>query len=331
MIFMNKIITLVACLSAVSQAPSGLGQKRSYDSERLVSPGIIIGGDAESREKAQQELLDAADTYFLWTHQAAPFGAIILNQRISENEKQHVINGRDLSWSLNYDLTVAKGLSAALSRAKANSPTPSNAGLPVRNVVIVDDVKDFYSVGGRSGVLAHEICHKYASVLWKRSWNGKRALPDMLDEMAAISCETQPAKTERLIQFSKYADSSYIPFDNSLNTAHPLKTGSRIAAKLQGLALSGQKTLSFQLPSGSDSSKGVAVFYGQAGAFIDYLQASSCSSNKVLGRLLTSYDPESSFDNWLRLNGASLCLPTSVTELDRLFRLYVARNRAGQK
>lgn len=145
----------------------------------------------------------------------------------------------------------------------------------------------------------------------------------MLDEVAAISCESATMKDERLHQFARsFSKGSYIPWQAFLATKHPLK-GDEAMKAMSRLARPGSGTVTFDIRSGSAYGSKLAIFYSQAAAFGAFLEARSCKGMRVFGHLLSTYDSRRGLDQWLRVNGARFCLPSSIGAFETAFSRHI--------
>jgi hypothetical protein len=178
------------------------------------------------------------------------------------------------------------------------------------------------------GVLAHEICHRYAARAFAQAWRRSRRLPDMVDEIAAISCEPEEMKASRLDLFARlFAEGKSIPWEEFLITGHPLKTDPAMVRALAQLGKSGKGAATFEIKPGSTHGSKVALFYAQAAAFGEFLTVRSCRASQAIGGLLTTYDPHTGLDQWLRSRGADFCLPSSLAGFKQSFAHFIKQGR----
>jgi hypothetical protein len=153
----------------------------------------------------------------------------------------------------------------------------------------------------------------------------------MLDEVAAISCETQELKRARLDQFARrFADGKLIPWDRFLVTRHPLKTDAAMVRALSQLRRSGKSAVVFDIKPGSSYAGKVALFYSQAATFGEFVSARSRRGREAIGELLATYDPREGLDQWLRAHGTGLCLPPSTAEFEASFAAFVRQRNAAE-
>lgn len=262
--------------------------------------GIIVGRDTAARNAAHQELDLAAATYATWLNRAPPPGVVILDPKRADA----------------FDVVAAGSQSGMFWRLTYGEAVREASGAAGHGAARLD----------RPGVLAHEICHKYATVAFGAARQRNQALPAMLDELAAVSCETQALRSERLQEFSRhFFNEDTIPWEHFLAAPHPL-TGSRAAEEaMRAARLSGRSTLTFTLPPASSLARDVEVFYGQAGAFVEFVRVRSCKGLGAVGSLLLTYDSERGLEAWLRSNGHALCLPTSTRAFAREFQEFMSR------
>jgi hypothetical protein len=297
----RRALALAAILALAACQPRS-GECTGLHNCLSATPGVVLGGDPALRIKAQRDLRLAAATYAAWLGRDAPRGAVVLDAAARGSSKS--LDG--MSWRLTYDATMREALAAA---GEGSGPSLD-----------------------RPGVLAHEICHKYASLVFRGSRGEDRTIPDMLDEVAAVSCETQALRDERLDDFSRYFGAGgTIPWRRFLLARHPLKASPAMMAAVQSLQASGKATVTFDLKQGSSSARDVGLFYGQAAAFIEFVKVRSCRGQRAIGELLVSYEPGAGLDPWLRAHGAALCLPTSEPAFARSFAQFMAaRRREGR-
>ena len=299
--------------------------------ERCLSSlhGIILGGSSSSRNAAKRELQQAASTYYSWTGKSPPSGAVALDQAARRSFESLGA----ISWRLTFDPTIARNLRAAIVRAndsasgaKSSSPNESEKS-PLPDY----EGNSTYDLD-RPGVLAHEICHKYASLLFDSVWHKRRDFPDMLDEVAAISCESRQLKSERLDEFSRLVgQGEVIPWDTFLLTEHPLKSDKSINDALQRLQASGSNTVTFSLGTDSSYTRKTDLFYNQGAAFGEFLRTKSCYGGRALGELLVSYDQKKGLNAWLSSHGPRMCLPSSTATLGRAIREFIEDRKVGRR
>ncbi|HEX8126670.1 MAG TPA: hypothetical protein VF548_13925 [Allosphingosinicella sp.] len=287
--------------------------------------GVVIGRDSRERLLAARELDSAAASYSAWfPGKPAVAGLVLLDS--SAARRASLVRGT--SWTLTYDLASKPGMEGLSAIAR---PGPSNARdwargkgplLAARDKNVVFDVT-------RPGVLAHEICHRHAARAFAQAWSPSRKLPDMLDEVAAISCETEELKAGRLELFARlFADGKLIPWDGFLVTRHPLKEDPAMIRALAGL---GKGAVAFDIKPGSSYELKVALFYAQAAAFGDFVNRRSCRGRQAIGNLLATYDPREGLDHWLRSSGARFCLPASVGKFEESFSQAMGQGAAGRR
>lgn len=289
--------------------------------------GVVIGRDATARLAAARELDSAAASYAAWFQgKTAAAGLVILDAAAAGNSSAV----RGTSWTLTYDLG-AKQATDGVSGPPRPGPPDARLGDASGNGVIRAVSRDNGEFDvSRPGVLAHEICHRYASRAFAQAWRRKRRLPDMLDEVAAISCETEELRDERLALFARmFAAGKVIPWDEFLTTRHPLKSDPAMIRAMKRLGNPGQGAVAFEIKPGSSHEGKVALFYAQAAAFEAFVSAGSCKGKQAIGQLLTTYDPQTGLDPWLRTYGARLCLPSSVPAFQKSFARYV-KQEMGQ-
>jgi hypothetical protein len=285
----------------------------------LATPhGIILGRDPAARAVAANELRFAAGAYRGWLGEEAPPGLLILDTRAKKDSGR--VGGT--AWTMTYDLV---GDSAMAGPVPASDASTAQGGADSDEPLAVSRANSDFDIT-RRGVLAHEICHKYASFAFNRIWSGQRRLPDMLDEVAAISCETNVSRSQRVRLFaSRFAKGQAIPWRGFLATAHPLKGDAAVSKVLESLGTDGKNTVTFDIRPGSRYEGQIALFYSQAAAFGGFLETGACKGKAAIGRLLTTYDPEAGFDSWLKANGREFCLPSSSAEFGRLFGQHLAK------
>jgi hypothetical protein len=288
------------------------------------APGVVIGRDASARRAAGRELLSAATSYSAWFpgEKAAP-GLIVLDKAAAG--KASLVRGT--LWTLKYDLAAKPALDGGLPRPAGPKAATHGAWGNGTSLAVSQENGEFDVT--RPGVLAHEICHRHASRAFARTWRRRVALPDMLDEVAAISCEGEELRAARFDLFARlFADGKVIPWDGFLVTKHPLKSDPATIRALASLGNSGRDTVTFEIKRGSSYERKVALFYSQAAVFGDFLATHSCQGRQAIGNLLVTYDPRETLDQWLRSNGTRLCLETSVGEFEEAFWGFMKQRNA---
>lgn len=310
-------LALAGC-DRLDPTPDCLGAPSCLQSEH----GVVVGRDDSARRAAVRELGSAAATHRQWFdgRPASP-GLVLLDPAA----KAHVRRIRGTRWTLTYDLAIQR---AAESLAGPPQIPAGGAARDERDPATPFSVSrsngDFDVA--RPGVLAHEICHRHALRAFDSAWRGKTALPDMLDEVAAISCETDALRASRLDLFARlFAAGELISWNGFLATRHPLKTDPEMIRTLARLGKAGAGAVTFDIEPGSAHEGKVALFYSQAAAFGDFVAARSCRGRRAIGALLTTYDPRQGLDRWLRDRGAALCLPRSLGEFEPAFEAFVRR------
>jgi hypothetical protein len=278
------------------------------------SNGIVLGGDSSARLAATLELRSAAAAHSAWFGGKAPLpGLVILDAGSARNAK--FVSAK--AWTLNY--------------ARSTESLAGEDGAPLRVVdrwapFAIDNATAEFDVA-RPGVLAHEICHRHAYRAFQQAWGPNRVLPDMLDEVAAISCESKDMKAERVRQFARsFTQRNFIPWRDFLGTRHPLKNEEAMKA-MSRLAKPGSGAVAFDIQPGSVYGLKLAIFYSQAAAFGAFLDVRSCKGKRVFGQLLSTYDPRQDLDHWLHFNGARFCLPLSVAAFEDSFSRFIQQGR----
>jgi hypothetical protein len=277
--------------------------------------GIVLGSDAAARVAAMRELRSAAAAYSDWLDgKVPPPGLVILDLKAAHNAKFI----RESEWTLNFARS-GSGQSGGGEELIRRGDTPFTAS----------ETSGEFDVT-RPGILAHEICHYHASRAFKQAQGGSSRLPDMLDEVAAISCESEDMKNERVRQFAQsFTQRSFIAWTAFLETRHPLKNQEAMNA-INRLAKPASGVVAFDIPPGSAYGSKLAIFYSQAAAFGAFLDARSCKGKQAFGQLLSTYDPRQGLDRWLHSNGARFCLPSSVAAFEESFSQYIEQSRAGR-
>jgi hypothetical protein len=279
------------------------------------SNGIVLGGDSAARLAATRELQSAAAARSAWFGGRAPRpGLVILDAGSARNAK--FVTAKD--WTLNY-------ARLADNRAEGDGPSRRGDDGGAADVPFAVDAAGAEFDVTRPGVLAHEICHRHAHRAFEQAWGPNSVLPDMLDEVVAVSCESKDMKEERIRQFARsVTQGNSIPWRDFLNTRHPLKNQDAMKA-MSRLAKPGSGAVTFDIRPGSAYGLKLAVFYSQAAAFGAFLDARSCKGKRVFGQLLSTYDSRQDLDYWLHVNGARFCLPLSVAAFEDAFSRFIAQ------
>jgi hypothetical protein len=229
---------------------------------------------------------------------------------------------RGTAWTLTYDLPAGGAMDGDPA-----FPKSGRGGIRMKENFLAARRGNAEFDVTRPGVLAHEICHRYAARAFAKAWGRATFLPDMLDEVAAISCESEVLRAARVDLFAGlFADGKVIPWDEFLVTKHPLKSDPAMVQALKRLDKPGQAAVTFDIEPGSSYEGKVALFYSQAAAFGEFVGAHSCSGRHAIGELLATYDPRGGLDPWLRDHGRDLCLPNNASEFERAFARFF-RNR----
>lgn len=275
--------------------------------------GIVLGGDAPMRLAAARDLDSAAAAYSAWfDRKAPPDGLIILDEQSRLSSK--LVDTK--AWTLDYARSANNGGEGSRPENRSGAK-----GAASESPFAISETSSEFDVA-RPGVLAHEICHRHASRAFEQAWGTARDFPHMLDEVAAISCESESMKDERLRQFARsFAKGDFIPWRTFLATGHPLKDDATLKA-MSRLARPGSGTVTFDIRPGSAYGLKLALFYSQAAAFGAFLKARSCRGMQVLGHLLSTYDQQKGLDRWLRSNGSRFCLPSSLEAFETAFSNY---------
>lgn len=283
--------------------------------------GVVIGHDASARLAATRELQSAAASYSAWFPGDSPLAGLVVLDAAAAGKTSIV---RGTFWTLNYDLAarpVLDGNSDFLRSGPRNTGLDGASGN--RTSLAAGRENGEFDMA-RPGVLAHEICHRYAARVFARVWGRSRSGSDMLDEVAAISCETEELRAGRLDLFARlFADGKLIPWESFLVTRHPLKTDQAMIRTLRQLGAHGRGAVTFDIKPGSSYGSKVALFYSQAAAFGDFVSTRSCRGRRTIGALLATYDPREGLDQWLRSSGAEFCLPTSTGEFEETFSQFM--------
>lgn len=243
--------------------------------------GVIYGGTAPERDRAQRELAQAASIFSAWTGRSAPFGVVSLRNSYAIP----FLATLGSRWVLQFDETETKLVEKGLPQAIASGGIVK---LPYESKF------DTYD----DGDLSHEICHKYVEQL-ALSIDAPKAVPDMVNEAAAISCEPPQARARQLSSYYLGGRQDFSAAD--LFTArNPLSINQDI---LQGAGLpvrnNESHTVSFLIEPASGLSRDVAAYYYKSAALQEYLRHAGSPGLAAIGRLIIASANGVTLHDWL--------------------------------
>jgi hypothetical protein len=272
-----------------------------------------------------RELQFAASSYSGWFDGQAGLPGLVILDASARDDGRFI---RETAWTIIYDRSPAWSMGGDGRPYAPQKAGPRDSAVNAKSFALSRAGGEFDLT--RRGILAHEICHKYAFQAFEQAWGGGRVFPDMLDEAAAISCESEQMKAERISQFAEqFAKGAAIPWHEFLATKHPFKDGEAMK-ELRRLAGAGRGAVTFDISPGSPYEAKIGIFYSQAAAFGAFVSERSCKGTQAIGALLSTYDPRHDLDQWLRSNGARLCLPNSIDAFEKSFFEYIDKWKSKQ-
>ncbi|MBL4940850.1 MAG: hypothetical protein JKY81_04215 [Colwellia sp.] len=192
----------------------------------------------------------------------------------------------------------------------------------------------------KANILAHEVCHKLLinkvdeKGLRKKSnadetgrlGYGHSLLPDWFDEMAAVICENQYLKTDRLSDLT----GDFIPFSQYLNMEHPVMAQQQeqikaLMAKMkqQLKQKSTEKkddthyVMVMDISEADESSRLAVKFYSQTALFSQFLEKKF--GNNIFKTLTEKFVQGINVEHWII---KQLALK-NTEQLDAMFKIYV--------
>jgi len=192
----------------------------------------------------------------------------------------------------------------------------------------------------QAGAFSHELGHLWFIDAFKPADSAAQTghayggwAPDWLDETAAILMENSELAESRREDFLNVPDEEIVPLMTFLTMEHPAAQSAKFLnerfRKTEGqtesrtTVLTGDDAKEFLKNSGGNSA---ANFYAQSKAFSDFLLSYS-DDTQIYTSLTNDLLEGSSFESWLMSEGAVWGLPTTLTELDKSWQAWIARQR----
>lgn len=278
---------------------------------------FLLGGDSGQKVEAERELHIAAHAYRKWVGADPPHGLLRLNSTLSLPA-----SGRDnIAWSLTFDRRRSRILGGPSSVKKIGSR--SQAG--EETATSSEDLSHLsFAALDEPDILGHEICHQLALLVFRSKPRGNQALPEVLGETAAVSCESQGLKRSRVLDFARVLrDGKHIPWEKLFQIGHPINDSSLLARLKKEDGAQNDNIVKFSFERNSELGEKVAAYYGQVAALALFLERTSCPEYRALGNLLQSYDSRAGLDKWLSAHGRRNCLPGSISEFTKALQSFV--------
>ena len=231
---------------------------------------------------------------------AAPIGVVVLRN----DRKLPSSGGTDKPWVLYFDATETRRVEDALPNAIDH---PGG----VRLAPSADGAARY-----DPGDLAHEICHRYVDWIANQSM-AKSAVPDLVNEAAAISCEPFSGRKKQIAALALSGHGAFSS-EGLFDVRNPLAVDPAMLARA-GVPVEDDKphTVTFALDAGSPLFANVAGFYGRAAVLQEYMRRNRCNGLRSLGSLVQAGSQGKSFDSWLAAGARTNCLPDNRQEFDK--------------
>ncbi len=199
----------------------------------------------------------------------------------------------------------------------------------------IDQVSDENS---ENNALGHELGHRFlmAAFDWKMPNDGYGSpAPDWLDEAAAVLNENQYVTVKRREAFRKL-NGNFNSLTEIVSKAHPVPSkmgreelNERIKEIQAEMAKNGSGTKAVKLNINNESyNKEIDKFYGTIRVFIDFLEKQT-NKQGVYKSISDGLKNGNGFESWLKNNGPSYGLPSSMDKLNSLWSNF-AKKRFNQ-
>jgi hypothetical protein len=166
---------------------------------------------------------------------------------------------------------------------------------------------------------AHEVCHAFFT-----NAMGNRPTADVLEEIAAISCESDKGISVRVADFKRlFGERQLMPWDEFLQLEHPLKSEPEFAELIGGAVDKAKTSVSFTIDNRSPLGLNIDRFYSQSALFISVWKE-LCPKQNVLGDLAAKLSSGVKFSSWIA-NKTIKCGPRNVEEFDKAVKERLAR------
>jgi hypothetical protein len=173
--------------------------------------------------------------------------------------------------------------------------------------------------GDRVETNAHEVCHAFFS-----NAMGNRPTADVLEEIAAISCESDKGIGARVADFKRlFGETQLMPWDDFLQLEHPLKSEPEFAQLVGGAVDKAKTSVSFTIDNRSPLGRNIDRFYSQSALFISVWKE-LCPKQNILGDMAAKLSSGVRFSNWIK-NKTIKCGPRNVEQFDKAVKERLAR------
>lgn len=270
----------------------------------------LISESAEKRKLAKEALRNAENRFRVLFKYKSVSGSVLLDRGV---EEPFLVRPRS-HWKLRFDPIGAQPLMNVLADKEFSLIAPlvlPETGLWEEGPIVSPGKILSVSLGDQKfDATMHEICHVFFA-------NSMRGVPysDALDEVAAVSCETDAFLSLRVQDFkaiTKRIDP--VSWDEFLRMRHPVKGQRELAKALSAGVSRAETSLSFALDSESDLGRSVDLFYSRAAVFALFWQA-RCPGMGVLTDLAESMAENKKFSEWLAASDSE-CVPSSIAEFE---------------
>lgn len=275
----------------------------------------ILSEDAEKRELMKTALPVARERFEVFFAYAPSIGTLILDQGMVEPLPIKIQS----KWRLRHDPSGPLKLSDVLERIGEAEGT---------DLFLVEgediDMKGHVGSGAGSSdrldTNAHEICHAYFS-----NAMGNLSFADVLEEIAAISCESDNAIDERVVDFkSLFGEEQLVPWDDFLELDHPLKAEPEFSALIGDAVDEAQTSLSFTINNQTELGRHIDRFYSQSAVFVSVWKE-LCPGRNALGDMATKLSTGVKFSEWIESNELK-CGPRNLRAFNALVDRRLSRS-----
>lgn len=166
---------------------------------------------------------------------------------------------------------------------------------------------------------AHEVCHAFFS-----NAMGNRPSADVLEEIAAISCESDEGISARVADFKLlFGETQLMPWDDFLQLEHPLKSEPKFAELVGGAVDKAKTSVSFTIDNKSPLGRNIDRFYSQSALFVSVWKE-LCPKHNVLGDMSVKLSSRVKFSKWIENNDIK-CGPKNIEQFGRVMRERLQR------
>lgn len=157
---------------------------------------------------------------------------------------------------------------------------------------------------------AHEVCHMFFHNIMDT-----RPYSDALDEIAAISCESDDSINRRVEQFERLMqERPPMEWDTFLRQRHPIKRQAELVEAMNKASEETDEALEFTVDLGSELGRQIDLFYHQSAVFVRFWQQ-RCPAQGVLHNFAIAASNDKSFSDWLLTNNFE-CSPRNIQEFE---------------